>query len=163
MGSIYRCAAVITTYIGPEAENSRLGLDFAYELCSWEHRRRASTVPDPRLNVTLKWPEVGLPPEDNPKWEALRSVLRLPWPSRAWIVQESLLGKQVPITMCGRHKIHWMVIVQTVSLARSGKLPSQVLSRNDEKKAADSLVRLGLLRQVVWTDNGDLVLPLTKR
>ncbi|OCK99287.1 uncharacterized protein K441DRAFT_652727 [Cenococcum geophilum 1.58] len=160
MSSIYRQSTHIITYIGPEADNSKLGLDFAHELCSWEHRRRDSITLDPRLQMSPKWTELGLPAPENPKWEALQSVLKRPWPGRAWIVQESLLGIDPPIMVCGRSSVHWMVLCQTVALARMGRLPAALSPRGGEDLAARCLVNLGGLRQGIWSEKRELAIPL---
>ncbi|CAH0031461.1 unnamed protein product [Clonostachys rhizophaga] len=49
----------------------------------------------------------GLPGWDHHMWRHLRKLLKLPWFTRTWIVQEVALSRKDPVLLHGRHKYPW--------------------------------------------------------
>lgn len=72
MGSIYRKASRVITYIGPERDGSLGAIQFAGALHHHAARRDS-----PLREEDLA--DAGLPPLSDPQWPALRSLLLRPW------------------------------------------------------------------------------------
>jgi hypothetical protein len=80
MGPIYRQAAQVVTYIGPERDDSSSAIEFASQL--YNH------VWDRRGNVTTSY---QLPPESDPRWAALRALILRTWVSTGLAKSSELL------------------------------------------------------------------------
>ena len=50
-----------------------------------------------------------LPRTENEAWEAARALLRRPWFTRAWIVQEIAVARSV-VLACGSWKMDWLIL-----------------------------------------------------
>lgn len=77
MGSIYRKAKRVITYIGPESDNSSLGIEFAsylrqYVVSSLESNAKSYAS-------AAKSGHPGLPPEADPRWAAVRKLILRGW------------------------------------------------------------------------------------
>lgn len=79
MGTIYRSATRVITYIGPERDNSSLAIEFAQNLRQYALSRDGD--PDPRLHLEHELVSVGLPPISDPLWKALKALLQRGWVS----------------------------------------------------------------------------------
>ncbi|OQE20725.1 hypothetical protein PENFLA_c016G06074 [Penicillium flavigenum] len=146
MREIYHRATNAIIYIGPETHNSRLGIELAHHLMLW--RVGQSTVP--------------LPPETDAKWEALRALLRRPWPTRTWPFVQSLLCKSIPTMACGRAKFDWLFIPLIAAEARRGGFPRHILPHGDDgTPTPDAFLKdLEFLGHMTWTTSGTQSLSL---
>lgn len=112
MGRIYRNATRVITYIGPEADNSSLGIDFAYELMDyWVDR--SEEKPDLRLHIKEEMVNLGLPQANDPRWQAFRKLVTRGWASRCWCAQEFVLNKNL-LMMCGRKAIKESFLIPSI-------------------------------------------------
>ena len=141
MGTIYRNARSVVTYIGPEYDDSAEALNFAAKLDEY-----ACLCPghakDIRMSRDLhKLPEIGLPAPKYFGWKALRRLFRRPWSSRVWIAQEFALNKNDEI-VCGKISVPWSLLYRVIFHSRTEKLPSLVLHDPDDGDERD--VRSGL-------------------
>lgn len=84
MGEIYRQAGAVAAYLGEEAENSDLAMEFFASMSrlAWD---------DPIANIY---------------GEALKALFRRPWFSRVWVLQEVYNAETVHL-MCGEHTVAW--------------------------------------------------------
>lgn len=131
MGDIYRSATGVLTYIGPEADNSALGIEFAYELLQY-WGRHVHQAPDPRLHTAAEIVDLGLPSSDHPKWEALRKLITRGWVGRCWCAQEFVLNKNC-MMICGRRPfkdVSTLPLIVTLVFERC--LPSFTLPSTSE-------------------------------
>jgi hypothetical protein len=132
MNTIYRQASRVLTYTGPKTENSDQALDFIKEL-----GQRIRVWEGEMVDVTF-------PPTNDPRWTALHEFLERPWPSRLWIVQETLISQFVPVLLCGRREVSWDIVLKLVLLAHDSYFPFVV--RHSDTDHASSLLWLGELR-----------------
>jgi hypothetical protein len=79
MGTIYRNATRVVTYIGPEKDDSSLAIEFAQDLRQYATSRDGN--PDPRLHLVDELVNVGLPPKSDPLWTAVKALLQRSWVS----------------------------------------------------------------------------------
>jgi hypothetical protein len=124
MCKIYREAASVVTYIGEEEEDISQGLALAYEIQDYV-QSHLHEDPDGRLLLTDEDEELcrlGFPPRYHPKWRALRYLMKLPWATRMWIVQESVLNREM-IMMYGRTVIPWGLLPDITQFGMVGRAP----------------------------------------
>jgi hypothetical protein len=79
-------------------------------------------IPPERLKVlTLLSPglqELGIPPESDPEYQSLRRLIEKSWFSRAWVVQEITVAREVTVH-CGHSTIPWKALIYGVRLAEA--------------------------------------------
>ncbi|KAH7124369.1 heterokaryon incompatibility protein-domain-containing protein [Dactylonectria macrodidyma] len=165
MGSIYRKATQVITYIGPETDDSFLAIAFAHDLRQYATSRSGAL--DPRLQSADELLNIGLPPTFDPRWKALRGLILRSWvrqssiarvipqansvwqkASRCWCAQEFLLNENVTM-MCGRIEApDWQLIPDIVQLVFNRSLPMFCLpnSSEDPNCLRECLVSLRRLR-----------------
>jgi Heterokaryon incompatibility protein (HET) len=80
MGTIYRSAMRVITYIGPDKDDSFLAIEFAQNLRRYAMSRDED--PDPRLHLVEELVNVGLPPISDPLWKAVKALLQRGWVSQ---------------------------------------------------------------------------------
>lgn len=78
MGSIYRKAKRVITYIGPESDNSSLGIEFAGYLRQYVISSLESDV-ESHVSATKESGHPELPPEADPRWAAVRKLILRGW------------------------------------------------------------------------------------
>lgn len=59
----------------------------------------------------------GLPHKSNVKWDALSRLLRRPWFTRAWVVQELAVNPSVRVS-CGAREVDWSYFKSLYELSR---------------------------------------------
>lgn len=100
MKRIYSQCARCVVYLGPEADGSESVPELVKHLLEWVvtngHLDKPLGLITPDMHESL-----GIPPASDPRWAAIRALLRRPWFRRLWVVQESTLPKQV-FMICGR-------------------------------------------------------------
>ncbi|EKG21981.1 Heterokaryon incompatibility [Macrophomina phaseolina MS6] len=101
MSEIYNGAKRVCIWLGPAGENSNTAMDFVHECLNLDDFDR-------RFNQ-----------EFSEKWHAVSNLLRRPWFSRRWIVQELARARKAEV-YCGDHMpIQWQDFADGVSLMSS--------------------------------------------
>jgi len=174
MGMIYRRSARVITYIGPERDGSSAAIEFARSLVASSSPRRYDR--DQQLFSPAGFANIGLPPEDDMCWNALKDLLLRGWVSaythlrhthhrryqsagtnvshfvqagRCWCAQEFLLNDRLTM-MCGPHEISdWDLIPKIVQLTFRRSLPSFILpsATEDPNSLRECLWAMMQLRQ----------------
>ncbi|KAK0654949.1 heterokaryon incompatibility, partial [Cercophora newfieldiana] len=85
MWAIYQHARQVLVFLGKEADDSGLAFDLLSKLSS------VSDINDGARRITALLEDQSL----QTRWEALFQLLRRPWWSRAWILQEYVVAKTV--------------------------------------------------------------------
>ncbi|ERF76216.1 hypothetical protein EPUS_04293 [Endocarpon pusillum Z07020] len=129
MGDTYRKGHRVITYIGEGNEEQWLGIIFGVQLQQYVHKRYPRT-PDPRIKDLDRLEEAGLPNRSDPQWRYLRDVLSLPWSSRMWIVQETILNKNI-MMQCGGLQFDWSVLGEMSIFASRGYIPFLAITDED--------------------------------
>lgn len=81
MGSIYCEATQVITYIGPERDNSALGIAFAKQLDDY-YTLLGDEKPDPRLHSAEAIVGTGLPSLADRRWAAVKALILRTWVRR---------------------------------------------------------------------------------
>jgi hypothetical protein len=141
MGSIYRSASQVITYIGEELEHTLAGAQLAVELTNYARSEDFDEDFGPggpyysdHAFCTLN----DLPPVHDPAWAALRELLRRPWSSRAWIVQESILNEEM-IMVCGSITMPWILLPRVVMYHDQGRVPDMAVFSSANTDGIESL------------------------
>jgi hypothetical protein len=120
MSNIYKEAARVVVWLGPESESSTLaiktlaflGQQIVMTMDKWTFTAPGATEIDWCYNRTPL-------PYDKKTWRAINSLLQRSWFSRVWIVQEIQLAKDA-ILRCGHDEIAWVEFRRAI-LALWGK------------------------------------------
>ncbi|KAH9900403.1 heterokaryon incompatibility protein-domain-containing protein [Xylariomycetidae sp. FL2044] len=94
MREIFSRASHVYAWLGREAKNSNLAVDFLAELSQFSDNEEFEQW----------WTDTALQPSHYPVWEALRCFMNRHWWSRAWIVQEFALAPKV-VFICGDRRL----------------------------------------------------------
>lgn len=122
MHQIYDQAERVIVWLGPAGDAGELGMTFAETLYSWVDNRR-QWIEDElhfkqflELDGTLSgiYREL-LVPALFASWTALFHILCRRWWSRAWILQELLVARDVTV-FCGSSNIPWSIMVVAISV-----------------------------------------------
>jgi hypothetical protein len=147
MGSIYRKAWRVVTYIGQSNENTAGAIQLMDQL--W----RAGT--DAELGQTSL---INTPDRDDSRCGELRKMVLSGWAGRVWCAQEFLLNPEL-VLLCGRHEIEWFKLPGIVQLAFNGDIPPELHPTHNEDPLAlrESLVSLWSMRASIFG------IPTTRR
>jgi hypothetical protein len=123
MHRIYDCAQHVVVWLGPESASSDLAITFAQEIYScfdateqWIHDEQQFYLLSPsERSERVKTLVVA---ERASAWVALHRLLSRRWWSRAWILQELLVAKEV-IVCCGKLNIPWPIMSLAISVCRA--------------------------------------------
>jgi hypothetical protein len=94
-----------------------------------------------------------LPPEDDPGWEALRTLIAARWSRRTWMLQESVLNRNNSM-VCGSLTIEpWELLTDVAALTNTNLIPNKVsidrppsgMEDGNERGFLDSLYVVGNL------------------
>ncbi|KAK5155301.1 hypothetical protein LTR04_005867, partial [Oleoguttula sp. CCFEE 6159] len=107
MGKIFGGARKVVAWLGEEAEDSKAGLQAASNLL-----RVMARYPGMQLN-NINLESHGLPKPGHKRWQALGAVLRRPWFSRVWVIQEVVLSSRVEVA-CGQVTLSWEEMEQLI-------------------------------------------------
>lgn len=99
MSRIYGLAHSVCIWIGESDEHSKMAFDF---------------IKDEVLRLQ-KFDELCESENAGPKWRALLNVMKRPWFSRRWVIQEIALARQATI-YCGEETISWKDFSDAVQL-----------------------------------------------
>ncbi|KAF2825100.1 HET-domain-containing protein [Ophiobolus disseminans] len=151
MTNIFTTAALVVTYMGPKADNSDQGIALVKRL--WDF----ISDQDDHLEGQYRFPpgydlgELGLPSEDDSSWYALRQLIRRPWPTRVWILQEFLVNKNI-ILVCGDCILwEWPNLWIIIGACYDSRLPRKHVTGDGDddirgQHAIDCLMKLMFLR-----------------
>jgi hypothetical protein len=107
MGSIYRKATQVITYIGPDTPQDHKGIDLV-RTCNrlWQEIRNSSQ----RLDYVeaRSFLKKHLPGQDDPAWEGYSSITNRAWSTRLWMIQENVVNDNT-IMVCGTTAFQWTV------------------------------------------------------
>ncbi|KAI6085936.1 heterokaryon incompatibility protein-domain-containing protein [Hypoxylon rubiginosum] len=133
MSLIYKLAGRVILWVGPSADRSSLALAGLEEIGKKvEITKSGWLLPWPgSLNLDedgwKSWPHYPTALElawDDETFAALDAILKRPWFSRLWVIQEALLGNRHTIFQCGHDKISWNNFREAVDILRYKTTPS---------------------------------------
>ena len=119
MNDIFGTADEVVVYLGEEADNSDLVVDFAEVVL-----KKLLALQDSQPDVTIREEDLGkfgLPPVTDPGWVALHDVFKRPWFERKWIVQEYALAKLITCIL-GSSRFNFELLILTHKLCLQHKL-----------------------------------------
>jgi hypothetical protein len=116
MTSIYEEAKSVIVWIGEETTDSRLAIETVHKLCI------AKTKPGVGVFNTRQMKELGIPSTFSFAYPALLAMLKEPYFSRSWIVQEVGVSKDADVHW-GKYSVRWKNLVQGLEIAKKLKLP----------------------------------------
>ena len=109
MKEIYQNATGVIVWLGLAAEGSCWGIALAKEMARlMESFELQSPVTTEMLLAK------GAPELNSPAWMALAKIIRRPWFTRVWIVQEIVMGRKVDL-YCGKSSIPWRELANVVT------------------------------------------------
>lgn len=111
MGDIYKNAEHVLVWLGPQGGESDLGLNIIRDLGNAYHDYKCSEKAFQSIE------EKYVSTQDQ-AWTSLSQLLRRPWWSRLWTVQEVVLGSQVSL-ICGTQSISWNSMYHTYHALRN--------------------------------------------
>ncbi|EOD44888.1 Heterokaryon incompatibility protein [Neofusicoccum parvum] len=117
MGTIYRSARKVIVWLGDDYHilddgtkfDLKPGLRLAGQILD-----KIREVPGLKFDWSSSFGSSRLPRAGNKHWQALASILRLPWFGRMWIVQEVVLSSCIEV-YCGREMFTWEEVGQIVA------------------------------------------------
>ena len=126
MPQIYNGAQNVCVWLGDEeaAQSSRLAFNYMKRILNLEDFDRL--VADKRT------------PEE---WKALASVMKKPWFSRRWVIQEIALAKRATI-YCGTNQIPWSDFAEAVALLEDVRPETQIISNSNSIMNPDNQIFL---------------------
>lgn len=98
MGIIFSQAKNVCVWLGPAAENSDEAMDFVDQVSHLGRLDQLVSDPDSIDN-----------------WKALAALMRRPWFSRRWIIQEIAFARQATV-YCGMKRTRWSDFADAVAL-----------------------------------------------
>ncbi|KFA53741.1 hypothetical protein S40293_01691 [Stachybotrys chartarum IBT 40293] len=131
MADIYRHAAHVVVWLGPERDNSSLAMDTLAHLGS-----QIQTTTDHWLFSTPGaqhpfWCESSCPlPYADGTWAAVAALLSRAWFSRVWIVQEVQLGRENAVVSCGGREMAWSTFCRAITCLWSKDRLHPILPRS---------------------------------
>ena len=110
MGRIYSSAVQTLIWLGPTIEpcSAFVLIDQIYGVFQKENPCAMYLADVPfQLYSDQRHIALGLPAWHNELWQRLVDLLRLPWFTRTWIVQEVVLSRADPVIIYGPHRYPW--------------------------------------------------------
>jgi Heterokaryon incompatibility protein (HET) len=132
MGSVYRNATQVITYIGPATAEDYRGIRLARILYEFGDQHFDEEINSREIRNSLledKFPEMQLPAFTDTCWEALHQLLVRPWSRRSWIVQENILNQNT-IMVCGIVVLPWELLTTLPRMGNKRLIPSRILSQS---------------------------------
>ena len=127
MGSIFSQSVQTLVWLGTKHDGCHRAwnlIDQIYQIVQTEHPNANYIADIPiRMFSLAKHFEYGLPEWKDAAWEHLRVLLRNPYFSRVWVIQEVALSPKDPVILHGYHEYSWEKLGWTASwLRRAGYL-----------------------------------------
>ncbi|KAI1739066.1 heterokaryon incompatibility protein-domain-containing protein [Xylaria scruposa] len=146
MGEIYRLAARVVVWLGPEENNSDRALSWL-EYMGSQVKFESSLVPVPGADESISDHIVPIPLEAA-DLSYLYHLLCRPWFERLWTRQEIILANRDAIVLCGTSTVEWQLFRRGCACVH---LKPQHPSEYTEKIYARSRLLMGLF---VWRPKG---------
>ncbi|OCL05410.1 HET domain-containing protein [Glonium stellatum] len=138
MGAIYSRSITTLIWLGPVYDSCSLAwslIDKIYGVFR-EENPNAAYISDISLRLYSASGHEGyqLPPWEDEPWQHLRNMLRAPWFSRMWIIQEVAVSKQDPIILHGSQVYSWDRLgwaaswLRRAGFIRLGHIPRTILN-----------------------------------
>ncbi|KAH6708748.1 heterokaryon incompatibility protein-domain-containing protein [Leptodontidium sp. MPI-SDFR-AT-0119] len=156
MGSIYRSAVSVVTYIGPADQRAYSGLQLGAKLVEFAQSRGQGSYRDLELIQDSNFQRNRFPPAWHSSWAALSELMDRAWSSRVWIVQESLLNRQVAMVL-GRVIVHRDLFGKLAHLSLNGRIPRVTT----ERRGSDCLTAQDDLKSYAYGHGYDYPHPKT--
>ncbi|KAL9036475.1 MAG: hypothetical protein Q9180_004280, partial [Flavoplaca navasiana] len=122
MADIYRSAAKVLIWLGPEADNSALAIKALETLASKIHVDwgLSTITAASEEDVDSKWLDRSRPaPFDYQTWVSIGQILGRSWFSRLWVLQEVSLAHNGAVVTCGNNTMSWQNFCKAIiSLVR---------------------------------------------
>jgi len=119
MATIYSDSRCVFVWLGPEAGDSNLAMDFL-ENRVLNLRDIDRLIEDPNANA---------------EWRAIGELIKRPWFTRRWIIQEIALAQDAYM-LCGQKKIRWVDFADAISLFNDVETGSKSLSEHMRSEKA---------------------------
>ncbi|KAI0398223.1 heterokaryon incompatibility protein-domain-containing protein [Xylariaceae sp. FL0594] len=113
MARIYGHSRRVYVWLGPAADNSDVARDFI----------ETRVLNLPHLDQLIEDTEA------NEKWRALGELIKRPWFSRRWIIQEIALAQDAYM-LCGQKKFRWVDFADAISLFNEVETGTKSLSEH---------------------------------
>lgn len=143
MGQIYQRASSCLVYLGPAFSNHTLIPPLLHAMA--DERFSGAQGQVSRSQKT----EVGPPPFHAQAWSAFRELLRSPWFTRKWTVQECVLPRDV-VVVCESWSIDWDTFAIAIQKASNRRTPlvttNDALSTQATQDGANSVDQLRTIR-----------------
>lgn len=139
MSVIYKLASRVILWVGPSADHSSLALARLEEIGQRVVKTKSGWwLPSPGAldfdqDGWMSWPHYPKALElawDNETMAAVDAILKRPWFSRLWVIQEALLSNRHSIFQCGRDKILWNDFRGAVDILRFKTVPLSTLQNS---------------------------------
>jgi hypothetical protein len=135
MQHIFGHARLVIVWLGEATANSGLAMTFARQIHDrfLSHTRQGfeneQWGPYPEFQKVKAKIKGFMKPKYMSTWVALHSLISRPWWSRAWIIQELLMAKQLQL-FCGEKSSSWHIISVVIYVAMQvGPLSTKLLSK----------------------------------
>ncbi|KAM0723418.1 hypothetical protein Q7P37_000404 [Cladosporium fusiforme] len=156
MGDIFKSARKVVVWLGSDYDDSRAGMMLAKQLLHIAIHQPVSALTPADLETH------GLPKRGHKRWKALALILRRPWFSRTWVVQEVAMNPNVELVL-GSLSFTWDELELIVSLLE-GQLPQewhldQAITALELPFSRINRIRLGHLRRSVKQSTEVPLLP----
>ena len=133
MADIYRSAAKVIVWLGPEANNSTTAIEalkkFTSKICvDWTRYTIGAASEEDAESDWVDSTKVA--PSDQETWSSIGWLLDRSWFSRLWVLQEVHLARKGAVIICGDATVSWEDFRKAIySLARQQTPLSQNLER----------------------------------
>ena len=129
MHRIYRGAAAVLVWLGPEYDDSDLAMAAI-------NRFGEDLAPKPGFIEPTDLAEHGLPPQHDPAWKALGLLYSRAWFFRVWTYQEIVLAAEARV-LCGAREVSWHNVEHMAYAMQKKRLWPYTMS----EKTQDTLFR----------------------
>lgn len=160
MGDIYSSACEVTIWLGAEADNSNLAMDFLLPLYDLLVDERLQSMERGERGVFVL-ERTSEDEELSPQWRALGALLNRAYFTRIWIVQEVALAAFAWVE-CGDRYCTWALLADVAHLIR--KLELLGLLGDDELKNPPGIFNIGHIEDIKTSEKeklGDLMAKFT--
>ncbi|KAL8788724.1 MAG: hypothetical protein Q9213_001538 [Squamulea squamosa] len=129
MADIYRLAAKVIIWLGPEADNSTTAFKALRTLASkinvdWD---RYTVTPVKAEDMDSDWLDLTkTAPLSVTTWFSIARLLARPWFSRLWIWQEVFFAHNGAIIVCGDNIMSWAEFCKAILYLYLRRLPGQI-------------------------------------
>ena len=129
MADIFRSAAKVIIWLGPESEQSALALHEIDELASkihvdWEFY---SIQPSSKDTTDGQWADLGKDAIfDDLTYASIARLLNRPWFERLWVWQEVFLAEDRADLVCGRESIKWTSFRKAILFLYRRRKPNNI-------------------------------------